>query len=98
VKRRIRISSAAWSQIDRASTWWRKHRDKAPDAFDDDLEKAFDEIRSSPNIGKPVRARRTGVRTVGLERTGHLLYYRLIDGVVVILALWHASRRSRPKL
>ena len=98
MKRRIRISRTALSQIDRAAAWWRKHRDKAQDAFDEDLENAFRDIRENPSIGTRVRARRVGVRSVWLERIGYVVYYRVVDGVVVIVAIWHAARGSRPKL
>jgi plasmid stabilization system protein ParE len=64
VKRRIRISPRAWSQIDRASVWWRRNRDKAPDAFDTDLDEAFEVIRTNPHVGINVRGRREGVRAL----------------------------------
>lgn len=85
-------------QIERASKWWRAHRDKAPDAFDDELAEALEEIRSSTNVGMPVRARRVGVRSVWLDRIGYFLYYRVVDDIVIVVAIWHAARGSRPKL
>jgi len=99
VKRHLRFSARAWREIDRGSTWWRRHRDKAPDAFDIDVDAAIDLIRSNPHIGTPTRARRLGVRTLWLERIGYHLYYvEISDELVEVLALWHASRGSRPKL
>lgn len=44
-----------------------------------------------------VRGRRIGVRSIWLERIGYLLYYRVIGDVVLVVAIWHAARGSRPK-
>jgi plasmid stabilization system protein ParE len=99
VKKRIHASRRVWAQIDRASRWWRENRDKAPEAFDDDFAEALDRIRTNPGRGMPVSARRVGVRSVWLDRIGYYVYYRLVDDEIVeILALWHASRGSRPRL
>lgn len=99
MKRRIRFSPRAWREIERGSAWWRRHRDKAPDAFDVDTDAAIDLIRSEPHIGTPTRARRFGVRSLWLERIGYFIYYvETPDGFIEILALWHASRGSRPRL
>jgi plasmid stabilization system protein ParE len=99
VRRRIRISSAAAAHIEAAAEWWRTHRDKAPDAFDEDLDAAFELIRSAPGSGSRVKARRIGVRRVWLGRIGYFLYYREGDSdIIEVLALWHAARRSRPQL
>jgi plasmid stabilization system protein ParE len=98
VRRRIRISSAAAAQIEAAAAWWRKHRDKAPGAFDEDLDAALELIRSEPGSGSRVDARRIQVRRVWLDRIGYFLYYREGDSdIIEVLALWHASRRSRPR-
>ena len=99
MKRRIRFSRRGWREIERASTWWRRHRPKAPDAFDTDVDEAIDRIRTNPLTGTRVRAKRIGVRALWLERIGYLIYYvEAPNGVIEILALWHASRGSRPRL
>lgn len=99
MKKRLRASHRVWAQIDRASNWWRRNRDKAPDAFDLDLEDGLDRIRTNPDIGSPVRARRIGVRSLWLERIRYFIYYRVVDDETVeLLGAWHASRGSRPKL
>jgi plasmid stabilization system protein ParE len=93
------LSKRAIREIDRASAWWRTHREKAPHAFDDDTNAAFESLRVNPNVGKPLRARRPGVRSLWLERIGYFVYYRIHDdGMVMVLAIWHAARGSRPKL
>jgi plasmid stabilization system protein ParE len=98
VKKRLRISSLAWNHIQRAAEWWKHHRDKAPEAFDETLDAAFDRLRLNPTLGTSVRSqRRPGLRVLWLERIGYLLYYRVGEDTIEILALWHASRGSRPR-
>ena len=95
---RIKFARRAWRQIDRASSWWRRHRDKAPHAFDEDLDAALRLLRTNPGVGEPIRDR-LGTRRYWMERIRYFLYYRVTrDGVVEISALWHASRRTRPRL
>ena len=99
MKRRLLFSKLGWVQIDRASVWWRQHRDKAPHALDHDVDDAIDLLRSNPHIGTVIRSRRGTIRALWLERIGYFLYYRILDdGTIEILRFWHASRGSRPKL
>ena len=96
---RLKFSARAAAQIERAARWWRKHRDKAPTAFDNDLDAALALIRSNPSIGEPVTCRRRDVRRYWIERIGYFLYYsEPMDGAIEILAVWHAARGSRPRL
>jgi plasmid stabilization system protein ParE len=95
---KLRLSSRAARQIETASLWWRKHRDKAPTAFDDDIAEAFDLIRENSSIGRPVRISRRLARRLYLERVGYFLFYSEPHyDVIEIGALWHASRGSRPR-
>jgi plasmid stabilization system protein ParE len=85
--------------MDRASRWWRQNRDKAPTAFDDDMDEALALLRTNPFIGQRVRSGRRAVRRYWLERIGHFIYYsEPIDDLIEISSIWHASRGSRPKL
>lgn len=98
MKKRLRAARRVWLQLDRASEWWRRNRDKAPDAFDLDIADALNRIRTHSEIGTRVRSRRGGVRSLWLERIGYFLYYRAIDDdTIEILAVWHAARGSRPR-
>lgn len=94
---RVRISSLALHQIDRASAWWRENRDKAPTALDDDIDAAIALIRRSPGIGQPVQLRKPA-RRVWMPRVRFFLYYRERDDLIEIIALWHGSRRSPPRV
>lgn len=99
MKHRIRFTKVGLAQVDRASNWWRRHRDKAPNAVDEDVDEAIEVLRATPHVGMLVRAHRSTVRALWLERIGYLLYYRICDdGTVEILRFWHASRGSRPRL
>ena len=85
------------AQIDRAAVWWRKNRDKAPDAFDHDTDEAIRLLRSNPLIGQRVRLRKPA-RRLWLERIRFYLYYRVEGDIVEIIAVWHGSRRSHPRV
>ena len=78
-----------------AYDWWRRHRDKAPDALENDLAEALEKIRSSPSTGKFMGHQRKGiVRRYLMERVHYYLFYRINStGDIDILQLWHSSRR-----
>jgi plasmid stabilization system protein ParE len=91
---RVRISTLALQQIDRASAWWQKNRDKAPTALEEDIDEVIALIRRSPGIGQPVQLRKPA-RRVWMPRIRFFLYYREHGGdLIEIIALWHGSRRS----
>ena len=98
---RVRISPRAAAQIRRAADWWLEHRDKAPDAFADDLERGMELITSLPAVGEPVpHPRLSGVRRLLLARIRYHLYYQHEPGsdTVDVLALWHTGRGTGPPL
>jgi plasmid stabilization system protein ParE len=95
----VRVTKRAEGQIDRAAQWWDQNRDLAPEAFDEDLAKAFLLLSTQPGVGAPVlNTRAEGVRRLHLARIRYHVYYRIRSGHVEVLALWHASRDGRPSL
>jgi plasmid stabilization system protein ParE len=93
VTRRLRTSARADRQIAIALSWWSHHRDKAPEALFEELERAKELLIESPHIGRPVRrTRHRGARVITLDRVRYNLYYQVRGDTIVILALWHASR------
>jgi plasmid stabilization system protein ParE len=81
-----------------ARAWWRRNRDKAPSAFDDDLDDAFAKILDQPFNGTEGRDRRgRHYRRILVERIRYYIYYRVTDETVEVLTVWHASRRP-PRL
>lgn len=98
---RLRVARRAATQIRAAADWWRDNRSKAPHAFAQDLEQAFDLIGSFPSLGEAVpHARLQGVRRIYLGRIRYHLYYVVSaeTETVDVLALWHASRGTEPEL
>jgi plasmid stabilization system protein ParE len=78
-----------------AYRWWRKYRNKAPDALEEDFAEALARFAEAPRTGKFVKRQRDGVvRRYLMERVRYYLFYRLREnGDIDILQLWHSSRR-----
>jgi plasmid stabilization system protein ParE len=96
---RLRVSRRAESQIRVASDWWLENRPKAPQAFSEEIERAFDLVRALPSVGEPVaHLGLKGVRRVLLGRIRYYLYYQAFPAmeIVEVLALWHTSRGKGP--
>lgn len=96
----VRIGRSAARQIARARDWWLENRDKAPSAFDDELDELIERLSDRPElIGRPL-AQQRDVRRVYLRRVRYYVYFRVLEGgaSVDIAAVWHASRRNGPLL
>lgn len=94
----LELTSLAARQIAAAREWWLAHRNKAPDAFDDDLDALLGRLEDRARIvGRPVVGQ-TGVRRVYLKRIRYFVYFEEIDdgARVRVLALWHGSREGHP--
>lgn len=95
----VRVTKRAQVQINRAAEWWDENRDVAPEAFDEDLAKAFSLLGIQPRVGAPVASARTrDVRRLHLARIRYHLYYRIRGNHVEVVALWHVSRGVGPAL
>jgi plasmid stabilization system protein ParE len=67
--------------------------------FLDELEAAFSLIGHAPDVGRSYRRSPiVGTRRVLLPRTRYHVYYVQLEGVVLVLAVWHAKRGSGPPL
>ena len=96
---RIEVTDDARTQIAAAVAWWAKNRPAAPGAILEDLDRTLGFLCVQPTMG--ARARRatlSGVRRVTLSRIRYYLYYRVVDDVLQVLALWHTSRGLGPSL
>jgi Plasmid stabilisation system protein. len=93
--RRLIVEQRAEREIEVASKWWRKNRNKAPSAFDDDLADVITEVRIEPGLGVSIAGtKRPNVRRVTLQRVRYYVYYRVDeDDALVVLAVRHTSRR-----
>jgi plasmid stabilization system protein ParE len=97
----VHVVSSAARAITEAAAWWVANRPKAPNAFAEELERAFRLIASQPGIG--ARAQNTslvGVQRIHLARVHYHLYYRVVmtPEAIEVLALWHTSRGSNPPI
>jgi hypothetical protein len=84
-----------------AATWWLQNRLSAPGMFAEDLQMAFALIEEFPNAGEAVHHRRIpNLRRVLLSRVQYHLYYNVLlkERIVEVLALWHTSRGTKPRL
>ncbi len=97
----VKVTPRARREIRQASSWWAEHRGKAPHAFREDVQRAFETLARQPLIGPPATNEKlAGVRRLHLKRIRYYLYYRVkVDPErIEILALWHTSRGTGPGL
>lgn len=97
----MRLSPRAAEQIRSAAEWWLQHREKAPDAFADDLERGLELIALLPSVGEAApHSRLTAVRRLLLGRVRYHLYYHheAESDSVDVLALWHTGRGTEPTI
>jgi plasmid stabilization system protein ParE len=91
----LHITRRAAREIRAALKWWDENRPAAPDAFHDAIDKAFELIRTQPNLGAvATNVELPGVRRIHLSKVRYYLYYRVMDKpkAVEVVALWHTSR------
>jgi predicted ATPase len=58
----VYTTPAADAQIRAIDAWWREHRDKAPDLFEQELALTLRTIAAAPSAGKRYRHPRAAVR------------------------------------
>ncbi len=98
----VSFTRRASRDVEEAGRWWRKNREKAPEALSEELEQALQLIASQPEVGAIARnIKLAGVRRILLNRVSYHLYYRVRETQarsIQVVALWHASRGARPRL
>jgi plasmid stabilization system protein ParE len=95
----IRVTHAADTHIQKAADWWAANREKAPEAFREELQRGFSLISQQPEVGaQATNVKLKDVRRIHLSRIRYFLYYRVKEGRAEVLALWHSSRRKGPVL
>jgi plasmid stabilization system protein ParE len=96
---RIKISARAARQVQKAAAWWEQNRPAAPGAIGADFGETVALLAEQPGIGAKYEGARTpGVRRLFLSRVRYFIYYKAEDGVLHVLAFWHASREHQPVL
>lgn len=95
----VEVTRRAAAQIERAAAWWAENRPAAPDAIRVDFQEATVLLSRQPGIGaKSGTVRYPELRRLFLSRVGYHIYYVVRPGKVVLLAFWHASRGTGPRL
>ena len=97
----VKVTRRAAREIESACEWWAANRSSAPGALREEIERAFRLIALQPGVGaRALNAKLVGVRRIHLSRVRYHLYYRVNTGrsAVEILALWHTSRGTGPRV
>ncbi len=98
----IEVSDLADRQIQKADRWWRRNREKAPNAIREELERIGALIAFQPHLGaRATNVKLSGVRRIHIERIHHDLYYRAVGSppeYVEIVAFWGSRRESGPPI
>ena len=94
MKRSIELTRLAERQFFAARAWWRRNRDKAPGAFDEDMASALLHLSENLSISTVYsHASRPNVRRYLIECIRYYIYFRVIEDKIQVLRIWHASRR-----
>lgn len=94
----VEFAPGAAQQALEARDWWTTNREKAPGAFDEDFSELIEMLEHVPRGVGAAIAQRPGVRRAVLRRVRYNVYFRIEGTVVLILAVWHASRGDMPDL
>lgn len=95
----VRTAPQADLHILEIDHWWRRHRDLAPELFEQELALAFRTLAAAPLIGKRVpHPEVEGLRRFLLRATRNHVYYVARDDQVLVLAVWGAVRGVGPDL
>ena len=95
----VEVTPLAAAQIEQAAAWWSQNRPAAPNAIRIDFEEATKLLASQPGVGaKSSNAKYPELRRLFLSRIRYHIYYRTSSETLVILAFWHSSRGTGPRL
>jgi len=85
----VRVRARAQRDIEQAAAWYEEQRPGLGDDFLGEVEAVFENVAAHPT-GYPELYRAT--RRAVLRRFPFCVYYRLLDEVVVVVAVLHGSR------
>lgn len=89
------------AQAERIDDWWRQNRDKAPALFREELERTFQLLANTADIGLRYRRRGIpGLRRLLMPVTRHHVYYvhHESEDLVFVLGIGGAIKRRSPPL
>ena len=99
--RRVVFAATADQQLVKRRGWWRKHRDKAPNLFDEELAATCLDLAGQADAFPVHSGRRSRIiRRCLLPKTRTHLFFVVDEqkDEVTILAVWGAVRKSGPPL
>ena len=96
----LRVTPRALAEAKRINTWWRRHREAAPDLFERELEAVLARAVLAPALGVVYEQDDLDVtvRRVLMPRTHHHVYYAVHGDEFVVLSVWGAPKGRGPKL
>lgn len=97
---RVKVDLPAAEELRRIARWWRVNRPANPGLLKRELADARALLAERPDAGARVGGIPADVRRLLLPRTQYYLYYRVDRGArcVIVIAIWHTARGSRPLL
>jgi hypothetical protein len=94
----VRTTPQADFHILELDAWWREHRDRAPDLFEQELSMAFGVISAAPQAGKRYPQPDAEIRRVIMRATRNHVYYVERSDHVLVVAVWGAVKGAGPDL
>ncbi len=94
----VRTTPLADLQILALDAWWREHREKAADLFEQELALAFRTISAAPAVGKRYPHPAGTVRRVLMRATRNHIYYVERPDHVLVVAVWGGVKSGGPDL
>ncbi|HNC97148.1 MAG TPA: type II toxin-antitoxin system RelE/ParE family toxin [Myxococcota bacterium] len=85
----------ALDELREAAEWFSDRSPELGDALLDEVDRMILHLRQHPDLGTPVQLRRRTpvLRRVALRRFRYVLFYRVQDGLLQVVAVAHSSRR-----
>ncbi len=79
--------------------WWQRERSNAPDLFLEEFGAALERLATAPSSGTAYAGgHRRDLRRLLLPRTRYHVYYVAERNRVAVMAVWHATRGTGPRL
>ena len=98
---RVLVTPEAEAQLDARKQWWRQHREKAPDLFDEEFLAAAEQSRAGAPGSFPIHVLRNGraIRRCLMPKTRCHLYFEIFEqaGEVWVIAAGGGQRRRPPQ-
>jgi toxin ParE1/3/4 len=84
------VTPAAFADVDAAMQWYDDQVENLGDRFISEIESRFENILQSPLTPRLLEGGR--LRKVGLNHWPYLIYYRVLESCVRVIAVIHTSR------